>query len=136
VQSYGPIKEKALGDLDYRPYEQILIDPVLERQKRLICKYVEDEVYWTYGDRKIQSISIEFTDHRQATALVKIIESGYQISSKNGEIRYKYENEPYVAIYQLERIEGQWYIFCFQILDEGDPPMCEVKLPNPNPCND
>jgi hypothetical protein len=32
--------------------------------------------------------------------------------------------------------EADWYISCFQSLEEGGPVQCQVELSEPNPCNE
>lgn len=137
VQNYGQIKAEALRSLDYRPYRQVLIGDVLERQRRHICKYIEDEVYYTFSDRHFQIVDTSFTNDRSATVLASISESRFLRRQRDGKVLKEFIDEEYDAIYQLERFEQDWFITCFQVVDEDDPnAVCEVKLPTPNPCDD
>ncbi|MFB0535137.1 MAG: protein kinase [Anaerolineae bacterium] len=134
VLEYGEIKVEATTYLDPSRLSEFLVDPVLERQKRSVCWLRNEGFYYTYSNRSFVIKNITFDDDRHATVLAQVSENRALFQS--GDIYKDYGRETYRAIYQLKRLgSNDWYIYCFQTSQNGDPIECTVELKEPNPCN-
>ena len=134
VLKYGEIKVSATTYLDPSRLDEILIDPVLERQKRSVCWLRNEGFYYMYSDRDFVITDVDFDDDRHATVLARISENRV-LHKKDGTVHRDFGHEEYRAIYQLRRIgDNDWYIYCFQALEDDDPIECKVQLKGPNPC--
>lgn len=136
VESYGQVKQNALRNLDSRFYDEVLIDPVLERQKRSVCSYIKNGFFYTYANRDFRIDWVDFEDERHATVFAHIIEDRYRRKWENGEVIDEKIDDQYDAVYKVRRIGADdWYIYCLRALEEGDDPYeCEVVISSPNPC--
>ena len=134
LEKYGDIKVENTTYLDSSRLSEVLIEPVLERQRRSACWLRNEGLYYEHGSRKLEVTSLTINQDRFATVLTQITESR-TLRHTNGTIKTPKKTETYQAIYELKRLgSNNWYIFCFQALEEGDPKTCEVKLEAPNPC--
>ena len=135
VDLYGSdIKTQATTYLDGSRLSQVLIEPVLERQRQSVCWLRNENSYYTYANRRFDVESITFEDDRHATLLAQIAENRV-LRKQSGSVVKDYGYEEYRAIYQLERQGDNWYIYCFQALEDNDPMRCEVIVKTPSPCN-
>jgi len=134
VDYYGSdIKTQATTYLDDSRLPEVLIEPVLERQRQSVCWLQNQRNYYTYANRSFAVESIDFEDDRHATLLAQIAEERV-LRKQSGGVVKDYGRETYRAIYQLERQGNEWYIYCFQALEVGDPVRCEVIVKTPSPC--
>lgn len=136
VFEYGQIKVEATTNLNPSRLDEVLIDPVLERQRRSVCWLHNEGLYYVYSNRSFAVKNITFEDDRHATLMAEISETRL-LYRQSGDVYRDYGNETYRAIYQLERIgSDNWYIYCFQALEDGDPLDCKVDLTDSNPCSE
>ncbi len=135
VDLYGSdIKTQATTYLDGSRLSQVLVEPVLERQRQSVCWLRNENNYYTYANRRFDVESITFEDDRHATLLAQIAENRV-LRKQSGGVVKDYGREEYRAIYQLERQGDNWYIYCFQALENNDPVRCEVIVKTPSPCD-
>lgn len=135
VDLYGSdIKTQATTYLDGSRLPQVLIEPVLERQRQSVCWLQNEGNYYTYANRSFNVESIDFEDERHAVLMAQIAEDRV-LRKQSGGVVKDYGRETYRAIYQLERQGNQWYIYCFQALLDNDPVRCEVVIKTPSPCD-
>ncbi len=120
--------------LDSSRLSEVLIDPVLENQKRSACWLKNEGLHYEYSNRSFSVNDITFEYGSRATILARIKENR-KLVRQNGEIHRDYGDDDYRAIYQLQLMSnGKWYIYCFQALADDDPAACEVKIEGENPC--
>ena len=113
----------------------VLINPVLEKQKRSACWLENEGLHYEYSNRSFNINDIVFQGNDRATVLAQIREHR-KLVRHNGEIYRDYRDDDYRAIYQLQRMSnGKWYIYCFQASDDSNPTSCEVIMEGENPCN-
>ncbi|MCB0203490.1 MAG: protein kinase [Anaerolineae bacterium] len=135
VDYYGTdIKTQSTTYLDTSRLSDVLILPVLERQRQSVCWLQNEGNYYTYANRSFNVESIEFEDDHHATLLAQIAEDRV-LRKQSGGVVKNYGRETYRAIYQLERQGDRWYIYCFQALLDDDPVRCEVIIKTPSPCD-
>jgi serine/threonine protein kinase len=136
VRRYSDIKVDATTYLNASRLDEVLIDPVLERQKRSVCWLRNEALRYEYSDRDFGIEDITFEDERHALLLARVVENRV-LYRQNGSVYKDYGRENYRAVYELVRTsEADWYISCFQSLEEGGPVQCQVELSEPNPCNE
>lgn len=134
VDYYGSdVKTQATTYLDDSWLSQVLVEPVLERQRQSVCWLQNEGNYYTYANRSFSVESIDFEDDRHATLMAQIVENRV-LRKQSGGVVKDYGREEYRAIYQLERQGDSWFIYCFQALEVGDPVRCEVIVKTPSPC--
>jgi ARC6-like protein len=120
--------------LDVSAWETLLVNPVLERQKRVTCWLINEELKYEYTRRGVRIEQVVIHSDHHATVVAQV--SGNRIlREQNGTLIRDYGYETYKAIYELERLrDDKWYIYCFQALDDHDRGRCEVNLGTDNPC--
>ncbi len=135
VRQYSnDIKIQNVTHLDSSGLTEVLIDPVLEKQKRSACWLSNEGLYYDFSNRSFVVNSTNFESNDHATVLAQIKENR-KLIKQNGEVHRDYGYDDYRAIYQLQRkSDGKWYIYCLQALDDGDPSRCEVEIEGENPC--
>lgn len=133
VYKYGEVKVDNTTYLDSSQLDEVLINPALERQKRSACWLRNEGLFYEYDNRRVSIESITFDSNRYATVLTQIGESRV-LRYQNGTTKTDYGYETYRAIYRLQRFGRDWYIYCFQALEDDDPATCEIELTGPDPC--
>lgn len=135
VDYYGSnVKTLATTYLDSSQLSQVLAEPVLERQRQSVCWLRNEGYYYTYANRSFDVEGIDFEDDRHATLLAQISEDRV-LHKQSGSVVKDYGREEYRAIYQLERQQDRWYIYCYQALEDNKPVRCEVIIKTPSPCD-
>ncbi len=136
VFKYSEVKIEATTYLDPSGLSEVLVDPVLERQKRSVCWLRSEGLHYVYSDRNFDVENMIFEDDRHATLLAQVSEKRV-LYRQDGSVYRDYGQETYRAVYQLERTgDNTWYIYCFQALEKDDPVQCTVELTDPNPCSE
>lgn len=136
VTRYGQIKVDAYTYLNDR-FGEILVDPVLERQRRGICWLRNMKYYYDYSNRFSEILSVSFADRDRATVITHVMENRVLRHSDTGKTAKDYGAEDYKAIYELARqSDGRWSIYCLQALPDEGPVECKIEIdPNAvNPC--
>ena len=128
------IKIDNVTHLNSSTLSQVLVDPVLEKQKRSACWLENEKKYYTYSNRDFTIDTVTLNSDWQATVLARIQENRV-LRNKDGSVNENQGYDDYRAIYQLEKKgNNKWYIYCFQALEDGEAARCEVKLEGANPC--
>lgn len=133
VLRYADYKIQSTTYLDSSDLDEILIDPVLERQKRSTCWLDNEGFYYEYSNRNFDVENVYMNGNRSATVIARIRENRV-LRKSNGTTHKDYGYEEYQAIYKLKRYGNDWYISCFQAVDEDNPLNCEVKWTDDDPC--
>ena len=137
---YGDIKVEAFTYLNDR-FAELLVDPVLERQRRGVCWLKNQKFYYDYSDRFAEILSVNFQGQDRATVISHIKEKRVLRHQGTNKVAKDYGPEDYRAIYELARQQdGRWYIYCLQALADDVPAEgpfeCKIETdPNAvNPC--
>ncbi len=128
------IKFTNATDLNSSTLSDVLIDPILEKQRRTPCWLRNEGLYYAYSHRSFDIQETRLESETEATVLARIKENR-KLMKNDGQVHKDYGDEDYRAIYQLRRLaDGNWYIYCLQALGDNDPLTCDVVLDGNNPC--
>lgn len=133
IQRYGDIKVQGMTYLDSNALAEVLIDPVLEQKRQVICWLRKNDAYYTYEDRSVDIVDIIFKNSDDATVYAWL---GEHITIVKGGKVDDWGYDRYKAVYHLRKINDRWMIDCLNALedDEDFSPHCEVKFASENPC--
>jgi len=135
LREYRDIKVESLTHWDTHRLDDVLADPILERQKRGICGLRNAGQYFQYDNREFHILNISFQDDYHATVLARIRENRV-LRDRSGDVITDYGHEDYRAVFLLKReANGHWKIYCFHALEDNEPISCKITIPQKNPCN-
>jgi len=110
IEEFAEIKAHALRYLDDSQLETVLAGDALDAQRSSLGWLRENNAYWDTTLHELIIDSVTFLDSSRATVLVTKVETGLlYIDGKLSE-RSSYTRDRYQVSYDLEFIEGRWYI--------------------------
>jgi len=110
IEEFAEIKAHALRYLDDSQLETVLAGEALDAQRASLRWLRENDAYWGITLHELNIDSVTFLDSRHTRVLVTKVETGLlYIDGKLSE-RSSYTRDIYLVSYDLELIEGRWYI--------------------------
>jgi len=133
IQRYGDVKVEGMTHLNANALAEVLMDPVLEQKRQVICWLQKNNAYYTYENRSVDIVDVLFHGPNEATVYAWLGEH-IQVH-KDGKVD-DWGYERYKAVYHLRKIHGKWKIDCLHALEDKEDfsPQCEVKFSDENPC--